>query len=425
MIKFLTSIYMIGFLSLMISCRQEEKLSATDTEVNFGKEQEKEPTLTKTFLHDKIMGCLLGSALGDAMGAPTEMWDRKNMMVEYGHITGTDTMVRAPSPEGTWAHNLPAGGTTDDTRWKILTYQFLHRENLQEELDPKEFADFILKKYQHQQKELRETDSLEPEPYEVALMKMSWLQEWAVVAHPYTEGDLNGYLDALSKFYGGEPTCAGMLYSPAIGSAYPAQPVNAYLQAYRLSIFDQGYARDLSAITAAMVSEAMSPGSSGKSILSVFRDVDPKNYFKSRLVGRSAYRIYREALYIMDEVNQVVQPEGVSAASLLILRRQKAYDLLDEKNQDLPFHPGEIMLINLVGLMFGNFEVMPVLEFIVNYGRDNDTVAAIAGAILGALHGAAGLPESEITLLKKTNLEKLGIDLEQEAIQIIIAITGE
>jgi hypothetical protein len=34
------------------------------------------------------------------------------------------------------------------------------------------------------------------------------------------------------------------------------------------------------------------------------------------------------------------------------------------------------------------------MQFIVNYGRDNDTVAAVAGMILGAKLGYSGLPES-------------------------------
>ena len=54
------------------------------------------------------------------MGAPTEMWNRFDMQVEFGHIDGLDSMVREPSAEGIWDFNMPAGSTTDDTRWKAL-----------------------------------------------------------------------------------------------------------------------------------------------------------------------------------------------------------------------------------------------------------------------------------------------------------------
>ena len=42
--------------------------------------------IPKDTLHDKVLGMLVGSAIGDAMGAPTEMWQRENIQVEYGFV---------------------------------------------------------------------------------------------------------------------------------------------------------------------------------------------------------------------------------------------------------------------------------------------------------------------------------------------------
>jgi len=81
-------------------------------------------TISKEALYDKIAGCLVGSAIGDAMGAPTEMWSRTQINREYGYVDSLAFMVREPSSEGTWDYNLPAGGTTDDTRWKVLLGEF-------------------------------------------------------------------------------------------------------------------------------------------------------------------------------------------------------------------------------------------------------------------------------------------------------------
>jgi len=53
----------------------------------------------------------------------------------------------------------------------------------------------------------------------------------------------------------------------------------------------------------------------------------------------------------------------------------------------MAFHPGEVHQINLTALLFTDFDFEKSLAFVTNYGRDNDTVAAITGAILGALHG--------------------------------------
>jgi hypothetical protein len=244
-------------------------------------------TISREVYHDKVLGLLIGSAIGDAMGAPTEMWSRRDIQLDYGFVEGLDSMVRSPSAEGTWKYNLPAGGTTDDTRWKKLTIEFLLDNDLNN-ITPKSFANLIVDHYQDQIKELKEIKGFKPEPYEENLMKISWLQEWALVAKPFAENDLQGYANALSKFYGGEMTCAGMLYSPVLGAVYPNQTEAAYTLGYNLGIFDIGYARDMTALVSAMVAASFNEGATPESILNVNRTVDPNSYFKSRHVGRSA-----------------------------------------------------------------------------------------------------------------------------------------
>ena len=62
------------------------------------------------------------------------------------------------------------------------------------------------------------------------------------------------------------------------------------------------------------------------------------------------------------------------------------------------------------------------MEFITNYGRDNDTVGAVTGSILGALHGYMALPQDQCELVLRVNREVLGIDLEQRARQLTTAV---
>ena len=395
-------------------------------------------SLDKAHVYDKVLGMLIGSAIGDAMGAPTEMWSRRAMAVDYGFIDRLDTMVREPSPEGTWYYNLPAGGTTDDTRWKKLTVDYLlslpSTFGHTDQPDAQSFARYIIREYTNSIDELKQVDSFDPEPFEVSSRKVAWLQEWARVAKPLVEDDLSGYAHALSRFYGGEVTCAGMLYTPVLGAYFPGQPEAAYQTAYQLSLFDIGYARDISALTAALVAAAMSPTATPKQVLNVLRDVDPQEYFKSRLVGRSSYRIYREARDIVYSANQwqrddidslrISLPFDLPPDTLFWGRAQRAYELLDLRNQDLPFHAGEIHLVNLTALLFCNFDFEKSLAFVINYGRDNDTTGAITGAILGAYWGASRLPDTmkERVLLAdsmviRTNLPALAQQLTDQIMQ--------
>lgn len=381
--------------------------------------------LDRETYYDKILGALVGSAIGDAMGAPTEMWHRNDIDVLLGYVDSLDLVIREGSPEGPWAANLPAGATTDDTRWKYLLGSFLiGRDEHQQQLDPKAFAQLIEEQYQRDTKAALSVRSFDPAPLEKELRKMTWLQEWAKVARPYRENDLDGYSYALNRFYGGEMACAGMLYAPLIGAYYPGHAGWAYTEAYRLGIFDLGYARDITGMTAAYVAQAMQPGISFDQITLISRSVDPLNYSESRLVGRIAFRIYRDAKYIAHEANslqaqdipeQLKIPKNFKHGPLHFVRMQKAFELLDEKLQDIPFHAAEIHLINLTALEFGQGDFAKTIEFVVNYGRDNDTIAAVTGAILGAYLGFERLPADLATISLQVNKAQLGISLERLA----------
>ena len=106
--------------------------------------------------YDKILGALVGSAIGDAMGAPTEMWHRSDIQKKYGYVTRLTPAIRDKSPEGTWRHNMPAGATTDDTRWKYIVGKYIsrHRNNLSVE----DFTSFIEEYYQSQIENLAQED---------------------------------------------------------------------------------------------------------------------------------------------------------------------------------------------------------------------------------------------------------------------------
>lgn len=393
---------------------------------------------TQEQLYDRVLGMLLGSAIGDAMGAPTEMWHKNDIAIDYGFVDSLTRVFREASPEGPWDYNLPAGGTTDDTRWKAFTVEFLLQTDAKRptskapHLNAKQFAQQIIDQYLSEVAALKATDSFEPEPFEVKARQMTWLQEWALVAKPYTENRLDDYVYALNHFYGGEMTCAGMLYAPVVGAFYPGRPELAYEEAYKLGLFDLGYARDITALTAAMTAAALAAQPSKDSILDVIIGVDPEGYFKSRLIGRAAYRSLWYAKRMVHEAN-LIEPKDLPALelrlpknypydSLTFARTQKVYTLLDEHLQDAPFHAAEIHLINLTALVFSDFDFQKSIEFVTNYGRDNDTVGAITGAITGAYWGAAQLPTHLKTEVLKINKEKLGIDLEKLALDLTTAL---
>lgn len=411
--------FSILLLSLFIfSCANQDSEKAVPI---FSMEDVTSSGLTEVELYDRVLGMLVGSSIGDAMGAPTEMWSRDAIQLEYGFVEDLDSMVREASPEGIWKANLPAGGTTDDTRWKNLAVDYLLSQQ-SESLEPKDFASQILKSYEGSLTKLKNTKGTNIEPFENALQEANWLSEWAKVASPFRDANLGGYADSLSKFYGGEMVCAGLLYAPAIGAFYPGNPVKAYQEAYRVSIFDLGYARDLTALAAAMTASGMTPNASKDSLLASLR-LDPEGYFQSRLVGRTSYKLLKDALIIVREANKLDSlPSRLSLGNPAL---NYAYSELDHRQQDMPFHAGEIYLQVLTAMLFTDFDFMDTLTFLTNYGRDNDTTASLAGGILGAWYGYGKLPVSERKKVIQVTREELGIDLEKQAQRLTLHLLAK
>lgn len=397
-------------------------------------------TLTDTVLYDKLLGALVGSAIGDAMGAPTEMWSQWDIREAYGHVDSLDLVLREPSPEGPWDYNLPPGAGTDDTRWKALMTNFvigeseLRSTNRPLKLKADRFATFLNAHYETSIERLKATTGVEPEPFEDNMRRLTWLQEWARVTRAYAAGDIDGYRDALARFYGGEMSCAGMLYAPVIGMLYPGRPEVAYENAYDLSLFDLGYARDITAMTAALSAAAFSPNAQVDTLAFALRDADPRGFFRSRLLGRVAYKQYEQARRIVRETRRMTEadvekmnlrfPDNYPYDSLTYARTVRAYELLDKAKQDVAFHAGEIHLINLTAILISDLDFQRAMEFITNYGRDNDTVAAVTGAILGGLHGYSKLPRDQRALVVRVNRETLEIDLEKLAWELTEAVVA-
>jgi len=377
--------------------------------------------LADSVYYDKVLGALVGSAIGDAMGASTEMWHRKDIQLLYGYINGITPAVREQSPEGTWEHNLLAGATTDDTRWKSLMVHYF--KAYQNNITPDNFTDFIIEYYNNLTKALANkairtnTDELDTQ-----IEKIDWIKEWARVAMAYKK-DTYAFSQAQNRFYGGEMSCAGQLYSPMVG-LISKSPLEAYQKAYDLSLFDIGYAKDITALVSTMTHMAMRTQEMD-SIMNAPKFVDPIGYADSRLVGRiptiileGAQRNVRlinelnlDTLFTKDALAYKV-PNGFTGSKHDWVRQEMMYEILEKEKRSIAFHSAEIWQILITALEFGQGDFERTMQFIVNYGRDNDTVAAVAGMILGAKMGYKALPMKLRETVLRVNRENLGIDLE-------------
>jgi len=256
------------------------------------------------------------------------------------------------------------------------------------------------------------------------LDKVHWMIEWDRVAKAYLE-DPATFQDAKSRFYGGEMSCAGMLYSPMFGLT-SGSPEEAYHVAFDHSLFDLGYARDITATVAAMTNVALKV-SDIDSILQTIEYIDPQNFRNSRLIGRLAASVAKTTTDIfldledleIEKAEELLLPDNYPYGMDNWRKQNHLYQFLEEQQMPIAFHAGEIWQILMAGMKHGDADFNKTMEFIVNYGRDNDTVAAVAGMILGAMHGYTNLPMEMKQTIVKVNKVQLGIDLEELAGEIV------
>ena len=81
--------------------------------------QELAAVLDKNALEDRILGCIVGATIGDAIGGAFEMATAEDLQERLG-TDWIDDMYDYPAGAigayGVWSNNSPAGTGTDDTR---------------------------------------------------------------------------------------------------------------------------------------------------------------------------------------------------------------------------------------------------------------------------------------------------------------------
>jgi len=309
----------------------------------------------------------------------------------------------------------------------MVKYFSKHISNLK----PENFSDFIADYYASLTKELGNGETAKnPDLLDVQMEKVDWIKEWARVAQAYKKGG-EELQKAQHRFYGGEMSCAGQLYTPMFG-LLSKNPEEAYEIAYDHSIFDLGYAKDISGLVSAMTNTAMRTKSID-SILNTAVFVDPMGYKNSRLVARIGQNILdasRRSVLVSREIEVtdsldikdslgIKIPKGYPHSKQDWVQQNFVYSLLEKDEKAIAFHAGEIWQILVTALEFGQGDFERTMQFIVNYGRDNDTVAAIAGMILGAKDGYSNLPTELRDEVVRVSKENMGIDLEALASEMI------
>ncbi|MCP9998263.1 ADP-ribosylglycohydrolase family protein [Streptomyces werraensis] len=320
-------------------------------------------------LDERITGALVGAAVGDALGGPVEGYSPEQIAERHG---GRVHGIVGPWHGDDWRTARPVapyhkgdGHVTDDT---LMTHALVRvYARVRDHLDAYAIADHLVPDLMTNPRWIPE---LEAET--IPLHRIFLAEKWLAARLHY------GHVDPREAGVGNIVNCGAAMYMAPVGLVNAAHPAAAYAEALDVAGAHQSsYGREAAGVFAAAVAAACAPGATPDSVvavcLSLAKDGTREAVEKvceeaSRHPdAESALRPLREAVAPYDTVGPDYRSPSLGA------RRPSRLHAIEE----LPVALGMVVAAR------GDFR--HAVLGAVNYGRDCDSIATMAGAVTGAL----------------------------------------
>jgi ADP-ribosylglycohydrolase len=306
---------------------------------------------------DAVYGSLIGGAIGDAMGAPTEGMLYTEIRQKYGRVTSL--LPHTVS----YTKGTPGCFTDDTTLRHYLCYAIAGKGG---RVTPDDFA-------------------------RVWIEKLNTARLWKselIVAERIRCG-INPWEAGL----GAIPAGCGPMYIAPVGIINAGDPAQAYEDGFAIASVNQlGENRDFAAAFAAAVAAAFAPGATVETVTRTMSEHGPD-------IVRRAMDLTMDIAHASRDMEEFTR---------------RFYEKMLDWTWTLP--PGRW---NKEKFFSGNSrEFVPVVFAIlhfrgddpneaiiegVNFGRDCDTIASLVGNIVGAMHGAGSLRREWIETVERAN----------------------
>ncbi|MFI7681609.1 ADP-ribosylglycohydrolase family protein [Streptomyces griseoaurantiacus] len=324
--------------------------------------------MTPTF-DERITGALVGAAVGDALGGPVEGYSPEQITERHG---GRIHGIVGPWDGDRWRTARPLapyhkgdGHVTDDT---LLTHALVRvYATVRDHLDAYAVAEHLVPELIGQPRWIPE---LEAEA--LPLQRVFLAEKWLVARLHY------GHVDPREAGNGNIVNCGAAMYMAPVGLVNAANPAGAYAEALDVAGAHQSsYGREAAGVFAAAVAAACAPGASPDSVvaacLSLAKD-GTRSAIEAVCETAARYTDFESAL---GPLRRAVEPYDTVGpeyrAPSLGARRPSRLHAIEE----LPVALGMLVVS-------GGDHRHAVLGS-VNYGRDCDSIATMAGALAGAL----------------------------------------
>ncbi|MFJ3923665.1 ADP-ribosylglycohydrolase family protein [Streptomyces sp. NPDC090022] len=326
-------------------------------------------------LEDRAAGCLVGAAVGDALGGPVEGFSPDQIVERHG---GRVHGIVGPWYED-WRTARPIapyhkgdGHVTDDT---LMTHALVRvYARVRDHLDAYAVADHLVP-------DLMSTPRWIPELEAEALplQRIFLAEKWIVARLHY------GHVDPREAGAGNIVNCGAAMYMAPVGIVNAGNPAAAYAEALDIAGAHQSsYGREAAGVFAAAVAAACAPGATATTVVDTALALAKDG-------TRAAIAAVAEAAAGLRDVEAAVVPLRAAVAPYDTVGPDYRAPSLGARRPSR-LHAIEELPVALGMLLIADGAYEPAVLGAVNYGRDCDSIATMAGAVAGALGGAAAVP---------------------------------
>lgn len=302
---------------------------------------------------DRFRGCLLGVAVGDALGMPVEGYTAEEIKSKFGPVR--DMM---PAPEGHFHTGLQAGQFTDDTEETLLLGESMIEAS---GFSAERFADKLT----------------------------AWGTTWTL-DEKLNRGVGFTTRSSIENMISGTSWKDSGLFLPTCGSAMRAAPIGLV---YRCDLTLVGSYADLQSIPTHCGPAARAGSIAVATAVALCLQGFPKE------------TMLRTASSLAGKVNREFAERLLWAGSLLDLPPDQALSAIGNSPEVSETVPAAFYC-------YMKFEPEEALIAAANMGGDTDSIASIAGSLFGAARGSGWIPERWlIHLEQRDRIERVARNL--------------